>query len=162
MKISEIKLWFEYNDWANKRILTMTKNVSQEEFVKDRPFSWNSLHKTLVHTMDTEYGWRALCQHGDITPDWNPDDFPDIASIQTRWDEEIADRKAYFDSLTDDDLIGDISYEINDTVRHRTLWHCLLHVVNHGTQHRSECAVMLTQLEQSPGDLDFILFLNQR
>jgi uncharacterized damage-inducible protein DinB len=42
------------------------------------------------------------------------------------------------------------------------LWHCLVHVVNHGTQHRSEAALLLTNDGQSPGDLDFTLFLNSR
>ena len=39
------------------------------------------------------------------------------------------------------------------------LWHYLVHVVNHGTQHRSEAAALLTEYGQSPGDLDFLIFL---
>jgi uncharacterized damage-inducible protein DinB len=41
------------------------------------------------------------------------------------------------------------------------LWHLLVHVLNHGTQHRSEAALLLTSYGQSPGDLDLILFLRE-
>jgi uncharacterized damage-inducible protein DinB len=37
----------------------------------------------------------------------------------------------------------------------------MAHVVNHGTQHRSEAAAMLTEFTHSPGDIDLIMFLRE-
>ena len=68
----------------------------------------------------------------------------------------------YLAQLTDDDMTDYVRYTTDEgNKRERLLWHCLLHVVNHGTQHRSEAAALLTDYGHSPGDLDFTVFLNE-
>lgn len=162
MNSESIKLMFEYNYWTNKRILEMADKLPPEQLTAPTKFSFKTLHGTLVHLLDTEYGWRVLCATGKDTDVWKPEDFPDLASIRTRWDEEEAKMRDYLNRLSDADLQGTISYPLSDGgIRTRVLWHCLYHLVNHGTQHRSECAAMLTDFGQSPGDIDFTYFLAQ-
>jgi uncharacterized damage-inducible protein DinB len=40
------------------------------------------------------------------------------------------------------------------------VWQILVHILYHSAQHRSEMAEMLTRYGQSPGDLDFVFYLN--
>jgi uncharacterized damage-inducible protein DinB len=47
----------------------------------------------------------------------------------------------------------------NDPTTSPKVWQTIVHVVNHGTQHRSEAAAILTGYGQSPGELDFDTFL---
>ena len=70
--------------------------------------------------------------------------------------------RTYVASLKDEDMENHFHYTTETGIkRDRVLWHCLLHVVNHGTQHRSEAAAILTNFRASPGDLDFTVFLNE-
>jgi len=41
------------------------------------------------------------------------------------------------------------------------LWQQVVHQVNHATYHRGEVAATLTQLGQSPGDLDLLIFIDE-
>ena len=71
--------------------------------------------------------------------------------------------RAYLASLQEEGVSGIVRYTTPEgEKRERVRWHCLLHVVNHGTHHRSEAAAILTDSSHSPGDLDFTVFLNER
>ncbi len=39
------------------------------------------------------------------------------------------------------------------------VWQMLAHVINHGTQHRSEAAALLTDAGRSPGEIDMIFYV---
>ncbi|MBI1258875.1 MAG: hypothetical protein GC204_15505 [Chloroflexi bacterium] len=161
MNLVDIQLMYEYNDWANSLILAQSAQVTPEQFVAPTTHSFPSLHATLVHTLDAEWSWRVALETGEWpSTELMPPDFPTIESVQARWNEEKAAWHAYLDSLTDADMTRLFRYAIPGGFRDRVLWHCLYHVVNHGMQHRSEAAHMLTQYGQSPGGLDFTRFLN--
>ncbi len=163
MKIQDMMTLYEYNYWATRRILAKGAKVSLEQFVAPAAHSYGGLRGTLVHTLDTEYGWRMLCQQDTSAPGMTEAEFPTFNVLEQRWyDEEMAMRD-YLTSLNDDDLTGLVRYTTDSgQKRERVLWHCLLHVVNHGTHHRSEAAAILTGYGQSPGDLDFTVFLNEQ
>lgn len=158
MNRQDIELLFRYNDWANNRILDTAEALTAEQLTATNDFGWGSLRGALIHLMEAEYAWRNLLNTGDHVEWLQPEDFADVAAIQARWAIERAEFWRYYDGLSDENLSSVISYE-GDETRHRVLWHCLAHVVNHGTQHRAECAALLTGFGHSPGNLDFTVFL---
>lgn len=162
MRRQDIQLLFEYNSWANERILSAAENLSDEQLKASNDLGWGSLHGMLAHILDAEYGWRHYLADGEDVKWLGADDFADIPAIRERWAAENSALTAYLARLSDEALDGKVSYEVDGQQRFRILWHCLVHVVNHGTQHRSECAALLTELGCSPGDLDFTVFLSQR
>ena len=50
---------------------------------------------------------------------------------------------------------------VNHVYEGTPVWQMLVHVINHGTQHRSEAAVLLSAEGRSPGELDLIEFAEE-
>jgi len=164
MNKAEILMLFDYGAWANRRILDAAEGLSQEQFTAPAGLDYGSLRGTLVHILSAETTWRKRCQEG-ISPS-NPlveDAFPTLAALRERWSEAEHAMAAFLASLTDDDLQRIIHYRTTKGAPYENpLWQLLLHVVNHGTQHRAEAAITLTQHGCSPGDVDLIVFLRER
>ncbi|MBZ0280081.1 MAG: DinB family protein [Anaerolineae bacterium] len=163
MNKQDIREIYEYNYWANYLLLDMTEKVTPEQFVTPSSHSFSSLQGTLVHILDAEWGWRVLLQSQGSTPLLKAEDFPTVDVLRQRWQEEEKAMWDYINRLSDEDLMGIVRYPGDeDVTRERVLWHCLFHVINHGMQHRSEAANLLTTYGQSPGEIDFTVFLNER
>lgn len=164
MNLSDIQLLYDYNYWANQLMLSKAADVTPEQLTQATGFPWGDLRRTLIHTLDAEHMWRNLC-HDQRVPDprlIDSEPFPTLDSIGHYWKLEEQAMRDYLNSLNDGDMESIVRYEVKEGVRERVLWHCLVHVVNHGTQHRSEIAQMLTSFGHSPGGIDMTRFLNER
>lgn len=174
MKTDEIKLLYEYNDWADTRILTACARVSPKQYAA--PTSCGTgrggLRATMVHLLDSIWQSRITLQGFYKKPladeaaydatELHEDAFPTLTALQERWVTEQREMWAYIDTLTEETLNSTIRYVIPGFVREHVVWHILLDTINHASLHRSEAAVLLTSYDQSPGDLDLSVFLNER
>jgi len=162
MKPDEILTLYRYNAWANARILKAASQVSLEQFLAPSSFSHGGLRGKLVHTLFAEWIWRRRWEGHSPTEWLTPEDFPACGSLQTRWLTEEKELFSFIDKVSEEALASTIHYKSTGGKPHTNiLWHLMAHLVNHGTQHRSEAAVMLTDFGHSPGDIDLIMFLRE-
>lgn len=159
MNKQDILTLYQYNQWANTKILNAASSVTQEQFVADASYPHGGLRSTLVHTLFAEWIWRNRWEGTSPTVRLKPDDFPDFESLHTRWLEEESRLMKFVEGLTDEQLNETIAYKnTRGEALQQVLWKMMAHMVNHGTQHRAEAAAMLTDFGCSPGDLDMILY----
>jgi uncharacterized damage-inducible protein DinB len=164
MDKNDITTLFEYNYWANARILNATARVTPEQFVAEAGQSHGSLRGTLVHTFGAEVVWRLRCQEG-ISPAALPSEseFPTPEVLSRRWKAEEQAMRSYLAALVDADLNRVVQYRNTKGIAFENiLWNILAHLVNHGTQSRAEAGLALAAFDQSPGDLDMILFFREK
>jgi uncharacterized damage-inducible protein DinB len=160
MNKQDILLLYQYNQWATARILDTAAKLTQEQYLAQASFPHGGLQGTLVHALSAEWLWRTRWEGSSPTSLLKKEEFPTFASLRERWSEEEKKLMEFVETISEERLNNTFDY--TNTLGKpftRVLWQVMAHVVNHGTQHRSEAAAMLTDLGHSPGDLDLISYL---
>ena len=155
MHASDLEVLFDFSYAATRIILNAAERVTDEQWTSQPPLHESrSLHQILIHMLDTEQGWRENLRAGqsNATPELDPASFPNAAALAAAWQADEREMRLWLAAL-DDEVVNATTY-----IPQLKLWQCLVHVVNHGTQHRSEAAMILTHFGQSPGDLDFTFY----
>lgn len=167
MTIDDIRPLYQYDRWANNRVLQAASRLSVEEFTRDLGGSFRSVRDTLVHIIGGEWIWlrywkepptssallTGLRTRRDLL--FNPDSFPNLATLQLKWAEVENEQTEFVNGLTDE-LLGRM---LPFRARHVRLAHLMQHVANHSTYHRGQVALMMRQLDAKPLATDFHVFL---
>jgi uncharacterized damage-inducible protein DinB len=155
----------KYNSWANKKLFDACGQLSSEEYFKQRPSSFGSIHRTLNHIMVADRIWL--------------DRFAERETLIKRLDHEL------FNTLEDlrtgrrdlDRAIEEMTVELNDLQLTKELSFRLLskanetssspmryalgHFFNHQTHHRGQVHDLLSQTAVPPPSLDLIYFVRE-
>jgi uncharacterized damage-inducible protein DinB len=162
MNREAVALLYRYNTWAWERVLAQVARLSPEQYTAPAPTPHSSLRGTLVHSLSAETTWLRRWSGEMPTAPLTEEELPTFAALRERWDRLRPVLAEFVTSLTDEQLAATLDYRTMKGVPMRdTLWHLLAHLANHGTQHRSEAAMLLTQYGYSPGDLDMSVFLRE-
>jgi uncharacterized damage-inducible protein DinB len=137
VRADDIRYLFAYDRWATRKI--------------DR-----GLGGVLVHHHAASVRWRMglQSQGADEGPELELEPLMSIDELRKRWVAEWLLADVWLPKLTD----GEVQY-VHEGV---AIWKMLAHLVNHGTQHRAEAAVLLTAEGRSPGELDMIFFAEEQ
>ena len=155
MRVADIRFLFDYDAWGTRRVLTQAEGCDESLWSGANMIGERGLGGILVHTLGAHmrwrHGWEAA---GGPRPRPETQQLPTPFALLRAWEREWAELDRYLAALSAEDLGRDF-----DGV---PLWQTMLHVVNHGTQPRSEAAALLTDAGRSPGDLDLIDFAEKR
>jgi uncharacterized damage-inducible protein DinB len=148
MRIGDIRFLFGYDRWATRRVLDAARDIDDVTWSAKDVVDERGLGGILIHQLGAHQRWRHSLSGAPGTPRPERDPLPAIDDLIAAWDREWEAVEVWLDSIDDAFLMGR-----EDDV---PVWQLLAHVVNHGTQHRSEAAALLTAAGHSPGDLDMV------
>jgi uncharacterized damage-inducible protein DinB len=163
-----LRLFYDYADWANQRIFDAAERLTQEQLAEEGTAGHGSAHQTLLHLLETQLGWFSWFD-GSLPPEQaygltiTMEEAPDVASLRERWAAIHAQAIRLIQRLSEDELRAELPLgRPGGPHTDVPLWELILHVANHGTQHRSEVAAMLTEHGHSPGNLDLLYYTIER
>src|SRR5712691_1962638 len=145
--------FFRHNAIMNQRLVEACRQLSQEQLGATATGTYGSIGATLVHIANAQEGYAARLLDTERAERLPEEPFPGFDALAERFAhgdaqlEEAAaragqDRRV---QVTGDDPPG-------------TWWMpvslFLLQAVNHGTEHRSQVATILTQLGVEPPEMD--------
>ena len=170
MNKDDIQLLYEYDRWANNRVLQAASALNPERFTRDLGGSFRSVRDALVHIAVSEWGWMAYWKEvrpsaASLADLWDRNDvlfhrdaFPSFAAVQLKWAEIEKEQIEFVNSLTEESLRRMLPVFRTQL----SLAHLMVHVANHSTYHRGQVALMMRQLEAVPLSTDFDEFLAKR
>ncbi|MDA1061624.1 MAG: DinB family protein [Chloroflexi bacterium] len=167
MPVEVLRTLYGYNARAMGRVLDAAEALDAGELLARAPGGGRSVRDALVHIVGTQSGWLSWWDGSLPAAEayalaLDPADYPDLTAIRAQWGSVQARTEAFVGSLD----AGRAAAILEDTLPDGTkfgmaLSSMMLHVANHGTQHRSEVAVQLTAFGHSPGDLDLLYYVWQ-
>ena len=151
MRPSEVLFLFDYDRWATGQILDASLDLRADEWSADSVIGERGIGGILVHALGASQRWRHGLSRSPESPRPEREPLPTVAGLRSAWAFEWRALDAWLAGLTDEEVAA-----VEDEA---PFWQYLAHLANHGTQHRSEAAVLLTAAGHSPGDLDMIDFI---
>lgn len=157
MNLADIRYLFDFDRWATARILDALERdgpVDEATWSATNAIDERGLGGILVHHLGASQRWRHGLSETGEAPRPEKEPLPSPAGLRAAWQAEWPALDAWLGTLDDSWLAS--------TDEGVPYWQMLAHVVNHGTQHRSEAAALLTAVGRSPGDLDMIDYAEER
>lgn len=163
MNRADIFTLFEYNAWANTRVLGAVEPLSSEEFLRDLGNSFPSVRDTLAHILSAEWIWLRRWNGESPSAALSVAEFPSVANLKDRFAAVERERHTFLESLSEERLATPFTYrDLAGNPHSLLLVHSLQHVVNHGTYHRGQITTMLRQLGKKPVGTDMSRFYLDR
>jgi len=157
MNANAFRHFYEYHFAANRKIWDRyVVPLSQEQFTQPVEYSHGSVRDQIVHLMNVDEAWFSGLRGVEIPEEPDPVDLHDRDSLRTRWDTVEQTMRDYLAALRDDMLFEKPFAEGED--KDLILWQVLLHVVNHGTDHRAQLLRLLNDLGVKTEYQDYIFY----
>jgi uncharacterized damage-inducible protein DinB len=159
MNADAFRHFYDYHFTQNRKIWdSYVTPLSHEQFTQPVNYSHGSVRDQIVHLMSVDEAWFGELQGVEPSEPFPPANFDDRTTIRAHWDSVEQSMRGYLAELRDD-MLFDKPLEEPEEDKNLILWQVLLHVVNHGTDHRAQLLRLLNDLGVNTEYQDYIFYV---
>jgi uncharacterized damage-inducible protein DinB len=159
MNANAFRHFYGYHFAENRNLWdTYITSLSHEQFVQTVGYSHGSIRNQIVHLMNVDDTWFSELRGVEIPDSLDSANIDDREIIRAQWDTVEQKMRDYLDHLRDDMLFTKPIAEPQED-KDLILWQVLLHVVNHGTDHRAQLLRSLNDLGVKTVSQDYIFYV---
>ena len=156
MELELIKTFIEYHIDMTRRVWDSIDQITDEQFLADDAYSRGSIRNLMVHLASVDRRWLAGLRNVEDVGHLKFEDYTTRAQAREVFEGVLKDLAEYSSTLTETDLDSP-----NDKIQ-EPRWQILLHIINHGTDHRSTVLQRLHEFGAPTFDQDFVIWLWNR
>ena len=159
MNADAFRRLYDYHFAMNRRLWDHVMELSDAAFDAPSDNSQGSVHQQVWHLMTVDEGWFTELRDDPWPeqllpdapqPDWTREE------LREHWDDVERRQRKFLAGVTDGALLRHPWSEGED--KDLVLWEVLLHVVNHGTDHRAQTQRQLADLGVTTYPIDYVFY----
>lgn len=153
-----LQTYIEYHHAITRRVWDSIEKITEAQFLADDSYSRGSIRNLMVHIADRTLNWLTVLNNlPDIRRQLKKfEEYADRAAVRVYWDSVASDLTKYVNNVSEAELSE------NPKAIPVPRWTVLLHIVNHGTDHRSTVLQQLHGVGAPTFDQEFMTWLLNR
>jgi uncharacterized damage-inducible protein DinB len=158
MNADAFRHFYEYHFSENRKIWGYITQLTPEQFMQPVGYSHGSVRDQIVHLMSCDDTWFSELQGIDSLEPPPPADAENRQIIRAHGDRVEQRMREYLGELRDE-MLFDMPIREPEEDQDLLVWQVLLHVANHGTDHRAQILRVLNDLGVNTTYQDYIFFV---
>ena len=159
MNANAFRHFYDYHFTENRKLWdSYVTPLSLEQFMQHVDYSHGSVRDQILHLINADEIWFNELRGVEASEPFPPSIIDDRKIIRAHWVKVEQNMRDYLAELRDD-MLFDKPIEEPEEDKDLLVWQVLLHVANHGTDHRAQLLRLLNDLGVKTTSQDYIFYV---
>jgi uncharacterized damage-inducible protein DinB len=151
--------FYNYHFTENRKLWdAYITSLSHEQFTQAVNYSHGSVQDQIIHLISVDDIWFSELRGVEPCEPLPPASVDDRTIIRAHWDKVEQSMRDYL-AVLQDEMLFDTPIKEPEEDKNLMVWQVLLHVVNHGTDHRAQILRVLNDLGVKTASQDYIFYV---